>query len=803
MTAELLSGRSVAYIEYANQSDYDFDVSGITDANAQEMRGIKERAVANGTYMKAPNGKDTKLNERQWLQVRTEGFKRWFGDWMLANKLQMIEDLAALGMITHSFTKEQLQDIYKGIGTAKNSMDGRNVRFVNSTYKKIVNHKGVDQGLIVPQLKDIFESSIPIIYSELSDGHKERSNVVGYHHYLGKINLEGKNYYVRFTVQEVSARARTIKDGFVPNEMHSSFVSDVSIYDNSIDTPVLSKNINMATTESINGIVDAKLQQFFESAKFAKENSSKVVDENGEPMPVYRSDVKTFTVFDRRRAKDGFFFTNSQQFAGMYSGDTRSFFVNIQNPKQIVGVPNAENAIDIKNTEFDGVVNSGVYGNSQEIITIYPSQIKSATDNNGNFDNKNNDIRFQFVDEQENTPFANAPMTVGDEIRAKAELFGVRLSGKNLENSENISNFAENERNGNVGTDTSGTRQIGKAATPGLDNGRAMENSALRALVGEGAQGDRIKQTLEAASTGRDGGTAEEGVSRGWDKSRFLAQLEVAAHENGTWIANISTVADESKKLKGGWESEVFESKDGKSVIKLNNFNFLNDNETQYKNIRDYNYFIERLTGQNKLFPKDKYQIIGFAENSLGEVTVVMSQPYVQDASLATMEQIDDDMTSLGFRKAKSTTMEGVDVYTNGVYELSDYKPENVLVDKNGDLRYIDLDISRVRNADNIDNTTEAQDNQVVREPAIVTQQNWQQDGNHFSNMPEGEGLPAGETEDGITGAERQLKQVGSFSFMGPTKIKVSKEDRQIGLKIGGVDYTVKAVIANADGIRY
>ena len=33
-------------------------------------------------YLKAPNGKPTKLNERQWLQVRTQNFLDWFGDWI-------------------------------------------------------------------------------------------------------------------------------------------------------------------------------------------------------------------------------------------------------------------------------------------------------------------------------------------------------------------------------------------------------------------------------------------------------------------------------------------------------------------------------------------------------------------------------------------------------------------------------------------------------------------------------------------------------------------------------------------------
>lgn len=36
-----------------------------------EMQSIKDKAKANGTFMKAPNGKPTNLNERQWLQVRT------------------------------------------------------------------------------------------------------------------------------------------------------------------------------------------------------------------------------------------------------------------------------------------------------------------------------------------------------------------------------------------------------------------------------------------------------------------------------------------------------------------------------------------------------------------------------------------------------------------------------------------------------------------------------------------------------------------------------------------------------------
>lgn len=46
-----------------------------------EEENIISDAKANGTYMKAPNGNNTNLTEKQWAQVRTKAFKEWFGDW--------------------------------------------------------------------------------------------------------------------------------------------------------------------------------------------------------------------------------------------------------------------------------------------------------------------------------------------------------------------------------------------------------------------------------------------------------------------------------------------------------------------------------------------------------------------------------------------------------------------------------------------------------------------------------------------------------------------------------------------------
>lgn len=61
-------------INFDSQFQIDSDYSS-------EENQIIDQAKSNGTFMKAPNGKATKLNEKQWVQTRTKRFKDWFGDW--------------------------------------------------------------------------------------------------------------------------------------------------------------------------------------------------------------------------------------------------------------------------------------------------------------------------------------------------------------------------------------------------------------------------------------------------------------------------------------------------------------------------------------------------------------------------------------------------------------------------------------------------------------------------------------------------------------------------------------------------
>ncbi|MFA5584717.1 MAG: hypothetical protein WDA09_10935, partial [Bacteriovoracaceae bacterium] len=48
-----------------------------------EYKAVVDRYKGTDRWMKAPNGKETNLTERQWVMVRTPSFKKWFGDWEL------------------------------------------------------------------------------------------------------------------------------------------------------------------------------------------------------------------------------------------------------------------------------------------------------------------------------------------------------------------------------------------------------------------------------------------------------------------------------------------------------------------------------------------------------------------------------------------------------------------------------------------------------------------------------------------------------------------------------------------------
>jgi hypothetical protein len=118
---------------------------------------------------------------------------------------------------------------------------------------------------------------------------------------------------------------------------------------------------------------------------------SKVVDSNGEPLAVWHVTDKDFFIFDKKKSKEGFFFSaNKERLKAYNKKRILTVFLNIKNPS----------SNEFKRTGFDGIIDFGQSKNTDisslyEIIAFYPNQIKLADGTNTTFDANNDDIRFE------------------------------------------------------------------------------------------------------------------------------------------------------------------------------------------------------------------------------------------------------------------------------------------------------------------------------------------------------------------------------------------------------------------------
>ena len=180
----------------------------------------------------------------------------------LQEAAKSVRELSAIKSENYPTTRVDAEKAYKAIGSAKNKQTGVEVTFFGSAFNK--NHR--EGGLFekaIPALKDAFEKSV-FAYSEKEqlagqvrpDGtvHKEHRSIRSFDNYIGKVNIDGKDYYVRYTVQ------------MQPNQngVHSQMVSNVELYDTKNPANIASyRSLSDTARLDVNRIVDAKLQRFF------------------------------------------------------------------------------------------------------------------------------------------------------------------------------------------------------------------------------------------------------------------------------------------------------------------------------------------------------------------------------------------------------------------------------------------------------------------------------------------------------------------------------------------------------------
>ena len=152
-------GAGFRYSKYGTRRKFDGEVDFDTPELSPEGRREHDAVVARYTnadgtkkpgWMKAPNGRPTKLTERQWAQVRTPAFKKWFGDWENVELQEWLEDnsvATATGNEYSGLPKAELEDAIVSYFADKGikSVENKNVGKVNITRSGI--HDSIAKGV--------------------------------------------------------------------------------------------------------------------------------------------------------------------------------------------------------------------------------------------------------------------------------------------------------------------------------------------------------------------------------------------------------------------------------------------------------------------------------------------------------------------------------------------------------------------------------------------------------------------------------------------------------------------------------
>ena len=256
---------------------------------------------------------------------------------------------------------------------------------------------------------------------------------------------------------------------------------------------------------------------------------------------------------------------------------------------------------------------------------------------------------------------ASQPGPADDGVRAEEGTVSEGTSG-----GEGIENQINDENN-----------EINVVSSQSNQNDTENEQGEVAGISGESSSLDGENEAATILRRAGDRTTATAGRS-GWTKDALLRDVVRRSKEGKSWIEDIQSITSD-KRIGLGGENDVYLSRDGKSAIKVNDFSYLPDNSTNFDS------FMNRVDAHNELFPNDSITVLGFTRNSEGKIAVVLSQPYIGNAREATQEEIDNFLEGMDFY----TDMSGN--WTDGTFDIADTKPNNVLVDEDGNLHFIDV----------------------------------------------------------------------------------------------------------------
>ncbi len=316
-----------------------------------EIDRIVREAKENGTYMKAPNGKPTNLDERQWAQVRTGAFKKWFGDWEKAAEE------------SPSAAKTNSSKIVDENGEPKVVYHGSPYRFFRFDKARLGQSTGADsakEGFFFTDNKDLAE-----LFSRYS---------------LEKLPVSDVEQLVKDRLRNMSRKEL--------NEAYEAYRNDSPDYQDYADetgSPSDREYLEMS------GFLRDGISEDEAKRNYVQDSIENKI-EGG-----YFSDMEEI---EEELSSIGIEFGNNEQvFLNIKSPITddieRDYFHNGEDVSPMTPVLQEAKRMGHDGVVFTGVVENGQKGAANQYVAFEPGQIKSATDNVGTFDGEQDDIRYK------------------------------------------------------------------------------------------------------------------------------------------------------------------------------------------------------------------------------------------------------------------------------------------------------------------------------------------------------------------------------------------------------------------------
>jgi len=442
-------------------TDSDLDENGkpkpevLKEIEAEKAK-IKADAKANGTYHKAPNGKQSNLSEEQWVMVRTKRFKNWFGDWeaeaennfnftknrfyygynrdktRLGNRGTM-ESSTLNSVVGKQPQRNGIQQTLNAnhrsgsnrtgspIKQAKRFSEGveksakENDVWDNDAVKRFTTGEQIGQGgesevYLSKDGRKVIKITHLTYFTDTEDlawkiaAHNrlfelDAYNIIGFTKDKdGRVSVIQEQPYVKATQK---ATQKQIDDFFIKSGWEKKGEGVFEIGEFRISDALIKEDNDNVLIDNENNL--RFIDTFIIPTKQVTHIVSKVVDENGEPLVVGHTTNDEISTFTREKSKEGFYFSAQKDRLDFYNKlNYIPAFLNIKNPIPDIFV-SYEKQQEYEKKGYDGEMDFGhsknkIVENLYEIVVFSPNQIKSATSNVGTFSNESNDIRFSVGD---------------------------------------------------------------------------------------------------------------------------------------------------------------------------------------------------------------------------------------------------------------------------------------------------------------------------------------------------------------------------------------------------------------------